>query len=81
MPQRNVAAAHQRFSWIHSFLDGNGRVVRLFSDCFFMKENLGGVGLVCGRFPEGLQEKNNLTIEHSHKLMIHEKGITTVEDP
>jgi Fic family protein len=39
------AAAHHRLAWIHPFLDGNGRVTRLFSDCFFMKENLGGFGL------------------------------------
>lgn len=39
------AAAHHRLAWIHPFLDGNGRVMRLFSDCFFMKEGLGGFGL------------------------------------
>lgn len=39
------AAAHHRLAWIHPFLDGNGRVVRLFSDSFFMKEHLGGFGL------------------------------------
>jgi len=27
-----VMAAHHRFSWIHPFLDGNGRVARLFTD-------------------------------------------------
>ncbi|NJL24952.1 MAG: Fic family protein [Calothrix sp. SM1_5_4] len=40
-----AAAAHHRLGWIHPFLDGNGRVMRLFSDCLFMKENLGGFGL------------------------------------
>lgn len=27
-----IVAAHHRFSWIHPFLDGNGRVGRLFTD-------------------------------------------------
>ncbi len=39
------AAAHHRLAWIHPFLDGNGRVARLFSDSFFLKENVGGLGL------------------------------------
>ena len=38
-------AAHHRLAWIHPFLDGNGRVMRLLSDCFFTKEGLGGFGL------------------------------------
>jgi Fic family protein len=38
------AAAHHRLAWIHPFLDGNGRVIRLFSDCLLCKEGLGGFG-------------------------------------
>ncbi len=38
-------AAHLSLAWIHPFLDGNGRVMRLFSDCFFMREGIGGFGL------------------------------------
>jgi Fic family protein len=30
-----VAASHHRLLWIHPFLDGNGRVTRLFSHAFF----------------------------------------------
>lgn len=35
----SIAASHHRLAWIHPFLDGNGRVVRLFSDASFMYEN------------------------------------------
>jgi len=40
-----IAASHHRLAWIHPFLDGNGRVVRLFSDVSFMNENLSANGL------------------------------------
>jgi len=32
-------------AWIHPFLDGNGRVTRLFSDAYFLKANIDGYGL------------------------------------
>lgn len=41
----SIAASHHRLAWIHPFLDGNGRVVRLFSDANFMYENLHASGL------------------------------------
>jgi len=41
----NIAAAHHRLVWIHPFLDGNGRVVRLFSDACFMYDGLDASGL------------------------------------
>ena len=40
-----LAAAHHRLMWIHPFLDGNGRVARLFTDAYFTKIGLGGYGL------------------------------------
>jgi Fic family protein len=40
-----IAAAHHRLVWIHPFLDGNGRVVRLFSDACFLNEQLDAAGL------------------------------------
>lgn len=40
-----IAASHHRLAWIHPFLDGNGRVVRLFSDAEFMREGLDASGL------------------------------------
>jgi Fic family protein len=38
-------AAHHRLMWIHPFLDGNGRVARLFSDAYFHRFGLAGYGL------------------------------------
>lgn len=40
-----IAAAHHRLAWIHPFLDGNGRVVRLYSDACFMLEDLDAGGI------------------------------------
>jgi Fic family protein len=40
-----AAAAHHRLMWIHPFLDGNGRVTRLFTDAYFVKTGLAGYGL------------------------------------
>jgi Fic family protein len=36
-----VAASHHRFLWIHPFLDGNGRVVRLLSHTYFQQIGIG----------------------------------------
>ena len=40
-----LAASHHRLAWIHPFLDGNGRVARLFSDAYCTKINIDGHGL------------------------------------
>jgi len=40
-----LAAAHHRLMWVHPFLDGNGRVARLFTDAFFHRVELSGFGL------------------------------------
>lgn len=41
----SIAAAHHRLAWLHPFLDGNGRVMRLFSDAAFRVEGLDAGGL------------------------------------
>jgi Fic family protein len=40
-----LAAAHHRLMWIHPFLDGNGRVARLFTDAYFLRSQIAGYGL------------------------------------
>ncbi len=40
-----LAASHHRLMWIHPFLDGNGRVARLYTDAYFMRIHLDGYGL------------------------------------
>jgi Fic family protein len=40
-----AAAAHHRLMWIHPFLDGNGRVARLFTEAYFHRIPVSGFGL------------------------------------
>ncbi len=40
-----VASAHHRLSYIHPFLDGNGRVSRLMSHAMCLRAGIGGHGL------------------------------------
>jgi len=40
-----AAASHHRLAWIHPFLDGNGRVTRLFSYAYMKKVKLQSLGL------------------------------------
>lgn len=40
-----LAASHHRLAWIHPFLDGNGRVVRLFSHAVATRLGIDGHGL------------------------------------
>ena len=40
-----LVAAHHRLMWIHPFLDGNGRVARLFTDAYFLRSRVTGYGL------------------------------------
>lgn len=40
-----AAASHHRFTWIHPFLVGNGRVGRLHTDLFFRLVGLGACGI------------------------------------
>lgn len=40
-----ASAAHHRLAWIHPFLDGNGRVCRLFTDSYMRAAGVEGYGL------------------------------------
>lgn len=40
-----AAASHHRLAWIHPFLDGNGRVIRLFTYAFLRKVGVESHGL------------------------------------
>lgn len=54
----SIAASHHRLAWIHPFLDGNGRVVRLYSDANFIFEGLDASGL--WSISRGFARKNSL---------------------
>lgn len=38
-------ASHHRLTWIHPFVDGNGRVARLFTQCMLIRAGVDGRGL------------------------------------
>jgi len=40
-----IAASHHRFAWIHPFLDGNGRVVRLLTDALLLQSKIDSHGI------------------------------------
>lgn len=40
-----AAASHHRLAWIHPFLDGNGRITRMFTHAYFGQIGLGADGL------------------------------------
>lgn len=40
-----AAALHHRLAWIHPFQDGNGRVIRLLTDCYMRSAGFDGYGL------------------------------------
>jgi Fic family protein len=57
LPIIATAASHHRLMWIHPFLDGNGRVTRLYTDACFLRFPLAGYGL--WNVSRGLARKRN----------------------
>jgi len=58
-----IMAAHHRFSWIHPFMDGNGRVGRLLTDAALKAVGLDSYGAWClsrGLARTSSQYKNQL---------------------
>jgi Fic family protein len=51
-----AAAAHHRLMWIHPFLDGNGRVARLFIEAYLHRIPVHGFGLLS--VSRGLARRN-----------------------
>jgi Fic family protein len=49
-------ASHHRLMWIHPFVDGNGRVCRLFTDTYLKQAGVGAYGLWC--LSRGLAKNN-----------------------
>jgi Fic family protein len=54
----SIAASHHRLAWIHPYLDGNGRVIRLYSDACFIHEELDSSGL--WSISRGLARQNDV---------------------
>lgn len=40
-----AAASHHRLAWVHPFIDGNGRVARLFTHLYFIRADVDSNGL------------------------------------
>lgn len=61
-------AAHHRLAWIHPFLDGNGRIARLFTDEYLRQVGVGSAGMwVMSR---------GLACSHAmYKLRLHQADI------
>ncbi len=59
----SVAAAHHRLLWIHPFLDGNGRVARLFSHAMLLQSlDTGGVWSIARGLAKNEQQYKSLLI-------------------
>lgn len=56
------AAAHHRLMWIHPFLDGNGRVARLYTDACFRTFPVEGYGL--WNVSRGLARQRDLYMQY-----------------
>ena len=65
-------AAHHRFTWIHPFLDGNGRVGRLHTDLFLKAIGLCACGIWC--VSRGLARNNEAYKAALARADLHRQG-------
>ncbi|WP_439136020.1 Fic family protein [Pseudomaricurvus sp.] len=68
-------AAHHRFTWIHPFIDGNGRVGRLHTDLFLRSIGIGATGIWC--LSRGLARRH---ADYKSALAEADKGRQGVSD-
>jgi Fic family protein len=67
-----IAASHQRLAWIHPFLDGNGRVTRLFTHAYLIKTRIDGHGM--WTVSRGLARSREAYMAALAKADAHRKG-------
>ncbi len=74
-----VLSSHHRLAWIHPFLDGNGRVSRLFLDAAFLNVNIEGYGL--WNISRGLARSNKDYREYLRFGDMKQQGSTDGKGP
>lgn len=67
-----LAASHHRLAWIHPFVDGNGRVVRLFSHALAIRLGIDGHGL--WTISRGLARTKSRYYEFLHNADLPREG-------
>ncbi|MDT8338264.1 MAG: Fic family protein [Sulfurimonas sp.] len=74
-----ILSSHHRLTWIHPFLDGNGRVSRLFLDTAFLNVNIEGYGL--WNISRGLARDNEGYRKHLRFADMQQQGSTDGRGP
>ena len=73
-----LLSSHHRLTWIHPFLDGNGRVSRLFLDAGFFNLKIQGYGL--WNITRGLARNNHEYQKHLSLADMPQQGVTDKKD-